>query len=86
MGEAGVPGVEVYSWQAFAAPRGLPNAVKARLHGAIVAALREPDVSAVLLGQGFDIVANSPAQFVAFQALEQERWRQVIVSGRITAD
>ncbi|RZA28974.1 MAG: tripartite tricarboxylate transporter substrate binding protein, partial [Lysobacteraceae bacterium] len=49
-----MPGVEVYSWQAFAAPKGLPSEVKARLHGAIVAALREPDVSATLLGQGFD--------------------------------
>lgn len=86
LGEAGVPGVEVYSWQAFAAPKGLPKEVKARLHAAIVAALKEPEVSARLVEQGFDIVANTPEQFTAFQAVEQARWRDVIVSGKITAN
>ncbi|CAN7368493.1 tripartite tricarboxylate transporter substrate binding protein [Massilia sp. LjRoot122] len=86
LGETGVPGVEVYSWQAFAAPKGLPKDVKAKLHGAIVAALKEPEVSGKLLEQGFDIVANSPEQFKAFQALEQARWGKVIVDGKITAD
>ena len=84
--ETGVPGVEVYSWQAFAAPKGLPKEVKAKLHGAIVAALKEPEVRGKLLEQGFDIVANSPEQFTAFQALEQARWGKVIVDGKITAD
>ncbi len=86
LGETGVRGVDIYSWQAFAAPKGLPEDVKAKLHGAIVAALKEPDVRSKLVEQGFDIVANSPEQFAAFQAAEGERWRKVIVSGRITTD
>lgn len=86
LAESGVPGVDVYSWQAFAAPKGLPTAVKAKLHGAIVAALRELDVSDKLVEQGFDIVANSPEQFAAFQLVEQERWRKVIVGGKISAN
>lgn len=86
LGEAGVPDVDIYSWQAFAAPKGLPKDVKAKLHGAIVAALREPDVKIKLLEQGFEIVANSPEEFTAFQLLEQARWRDVIVTGKITAD
>jgi tripartite-type tricarboxylate transporter receptor subunit TctC len=36
--EAGVKDADVYSWQAVAGPRGLPADVKAKLHGAIVAA------------------------------------------------
>jgi tripartite-type tricarboxylate transporter receptor subunit TctC len=42
MEESGVKGVTVYSWQAFAAPKGLPEDIKAKLHGAIVAALADP--------------------------------------------
>ena len=41
--EAGVPGIEVYSWQAFVAPKGLPANVKARLQPALVAAIKNPD-------------------------------------------
>ena len=36
--ESGVKGVDVYSWQAFAAPKGLPADIKAKLHDAMVAA------------------------------------------------
>jgi tripartite-type tricarboxylate transporter receptor subunit TctC len=35
MGEAGVNGVDVYSWQAIVAPKGLPPAVRAKAHAAI---------------------------------------------------
>ena len=42
MEELGVKGVTVYSWQAFAAPKGLPADIKAKLHDAIVAGLNDP--------------------------------------------
>ena len=41
----GVKNVDVYSWQAVAAPKGLPADVKAKLHAAIVAALNDPPSS-----------------------------------------
>jgi len=84
--EAGVNGVDIYSWQAFAAPKGLPKDVKAKLHGAIVAALNEPDIKAKLVEQGFEVVANNPEQFEKFQLAEQARWKNVIEVGKITAD
>jgi tripartite-type tricarboxylate transporter receptor subunit TctC len=84
--EAGVNGVDIYSWQAFAAPKGLPKDVKAKLHGAIVAALNEPDIKAKLVEQGFEVVANTPEQFEKFQLAEQTRWKNVIEVGKITAD
>ncbi len=37
-------GVDVYSWQAVAAPKGLPADVKTKLHAAVVAALNDPAV------------------------------------------
>jgi len=86
LAEAGVKGVDVYSWQAVAAPRGLPADVKATLHAALVAALNDPQVKAKLVDLGFEIVANTPEQFTRFQADEFARWKKVIETGKITAD
>ena len=86
MEELGIKGVTVYSWQAFAAPKGLPADIKAKLHQALVAGLNDPTVKAKLLELGFEIVANTPEQFTAFQASEFARWKHVIEVGKITAD
>jgi tripartite-type tricarboxylate transporter receptor subunit TctC len=86
MEEGGVKNFTVYSWQAVAAPKGLPADIKAKLHSAIVAALNDPQVKPKLLDLGFEIVANTPEQFTAFQASEFARWKKVIEVGKITAD
>ena len=86
LGEAGVKGADVYSWQAVAAPRGLPADVKAKLHGALVAALNDPAVKPKLVEVGFEVVANTPEQFATFQNAEFARWKKVIETGKITAD
>ena len=84
--ESGIKGATVYSWQAIAAPRGLPADIKTKLYDAIVAALNDPSVKPKLLELGFEIVANTPEQFTAFQAAEFARWKKVIETGKITAD
>lgn len=86
MEELGHKGVTVYSWQAFAAPKGLPADIKARLHEGLVAGLNDPAVKPKLLELGFEIVGNTPEQFTAFQAAEFARWKKVIEVGKITAD
>jgi tripartite-type tricarboxylate transporter receptor subunit TctC len=84
--EQGVKGAEVQSWQAIAAPKGVPADVKAKLYQAIAAALNDPSVKDKLLAQGFEIVANTPEQFAKFQAVEYVRWKQLIETRKITAD
>ena len=86
MDESGVKGVTVYSWQAFAAPKGLPADIKTKLHEALVAGLNDPTIKPKLLELGFEIVGNTPEQFTAFQASEFARWKKVIEVGKITAD
>lgn len=86
MEELGYKGVTVYSWQALAAPKGLPADIKAKLHQAVVAAMNDPGVKPKLLEVGFEVVANTPEQFTAFQAPEFARWKKVIQTGNITAD
>jgi len=85
-GEAGLRDFIVYSWQGLGAPAGMPPALLSQVHAAAVAALRSPAVAPRLTEQGFDVVANGPEEFAAFQVAEIERWRQVVKAGRITAD
>ncbi|MFM9899996.1 MAG: Bug family tripartite tricarboxylate transporter substrate binding protein [Polaromonas sp.] len=86
MEESGIKGANVYSWQAIAAPRGLPAGIKTKLNAAIVAGLNDPQVKAKLLELGFEIVGNSPEQFTAYQAAEFARWKNLITTRNIKAD
>ncbi|MBX3642735.1 MAG: tripartite tricarboxylate transporter substrate binding protein [Rubrivivax sp.] len=86
LAESGVKDVDVYSWQAAAAPKGLPADVKAKLHAAMIAALNDPAVKPKLLELGFEIVGDTPEHFAAFQQRENQRWKQLIETRKITAD
>jgi tripartite-type tricarboxylate transporter receptor subunit TctC len=84
--ELGIKDANVYSWQAIAAPRGLPADIKAKLYTAITAALNDPQIKPKLLELGFEIVATTPEQFTAFQAAEFARWKKLIETRNIKAD
>jgi tripartite-type tricarboxylate transporter receptor subunit TctC len=84
LSESGVKNAEVYSWQAIAAPRGIPADVKAKLHEAIVAAMRDAAVAKQMTDLGFEIVADTPEEFAKFQQQELARWKKVIEAGHIT--
>lgn len=84
--ESGVKDANVQSWQAVAAPKGLPADVKKRIHDAIVATINDPSVTPKLLELGFEVVLNTPEQFTAFQASEYARWQKLITSRNIKAD
>ncbi|MEW6123594.1 MAG: tripartite tricarboxylate transporter substrate binding protein [Pseudomonadota bacterium] len=83
MAQAGVP-LEVYSWQAAAAPKGLPADVKAKIEAALQAAMKDPEVKKKFNDIGFEVVASSPAEFTAFQAKEEAMWKKVVQDGNIT--
>jgi tripartite-type tricarboxylate transporter receptor subunit TctC len=86
MKEAGVDGVEVYSWQAFVAPKGLPPEVKSKLEKSLVAALNSADVKSKFNDSGYEVVANTSIEFAEFLNRELSRWKTVIEIGKITAD
>ncbi|MGJ7491276.1 Bug family tripartite tricarboxylate transporter substrate binding protein [Variovorax sp. ZT4R33] len=86
LAEAGVNNVEVTSWQAVVAPKGLPPAVREKAHAAIVEALNDPKVKESFTSIGFEVVANTPAQFADFQLKEYARWQKVIETGKISID
>ena len=86
LAEQGVKGAEVESWQAMAAPKGIPADVKAKLHEAVVAALNDPSVKPKLTDLGFEIVGDTPEHFAKYQASEYERWKRLIEYRKISAD
>ncbi|GAO69910.1 tripartite tricarboxylate transporter substrate binding protein [Comamonas sp. E6] len=86
LAESGVKGAEVYSWQGMAAPRGLPADVKSRLAKAAIVAVQQPDIRKRFVEQGLEIVGNTPEEFTRFQAQENERWKTLIQTRKITAD
>jgi tripartite-type tricarboxylate transporter receptor subunit TctC len=86
MTEAGVRSLEVYSWQAAAAPKGLPPAVKVLLEKEFAESAKAPDVKAKFEAVGFEVVATTGDQFTSFLKSETERWKEVIQKGNITAE
>jgi len=86
MAEAGVPGVEVTSWQAVVAPKGMPAALRDKVAKAFVHALQDPKVKDQFVSVGYELIADTPAQFATFMQAESDRWKKVIDTGHITAN
>ena len=84
--EAGLADFVVYSWQGFGGPATLPPPLLQRIHDAVAGALRSEAVTGKLAEMGFEVVANSPEEFAAFQGREITRWRHVVQVGNITPD
>ena len=86
MAESGVKDLEVYSWQAAAAPKGLPPAVRAKLETELAASAQAPDIKPQFEAIGFEVVATNGEQFKKFLTGEIARWKNVIDTGKITAE
>lgn len=84
--EAGVPGFEMFSWQAVYAPKGTPRAIVERLSAAIAAAVKQPDVHDKLTGLGMEIVGGSPADLAALMAREIPRWAALVKKSGASVD
>ena len=84
--EAGIADLVVYSWQAAAAPKGLPPDVRTKLENEIAAAINAPEATKQFNDIGFDVVASNGAQFAEFLAAETQRWKKVIEAGNIVAE
>ena len=86
MEEAGVKDLVIYSWQAVVAPKGLAPDVKARIHASLVAALNDQQVKKSFTDVGFEVVGNTPEQFVAYQQKESARWKYLIEARKISVE
>jgi tripartite-type tricarboxylate transporter receptor subunit TctC len=81
--EAGMPGYQVYEWNAIFAPAGTPEAIVKRLHAEIVKALALPDLKERIASLGGEIVASSPAETAAWLREQTAIWGKVVREGNI---
>jgi tripartite-type tricarboxylate transporter receptor subunit TctC len=81
--EAGVPGYDVASWNALAAPAKTPRAIIDKVHGALVKALAAPEVQKRYAELGVDGRPSTPEELKSFYAAETKRWTQVVERAKI---
>lgn len=75
--EAGID-VEADAWMGLIAPGGTPAPVIARIHDAVVEAIKAPAAREKLATQLMEPIGNSPAEFRAVIEREVARWAPVI--------
>ena len=81
--ESGVQGMIVNNWFGVFAPAGLPKPLVARLHGAVMDAVKAPDVRAKLTALSMETVASTPLEFDAHLKAELARWGKVVKAAGI---
>jgi tripartite-type tricarboxylate transporter receptor subunit TctC len=79
-----LPGFDVDLWIGIYAPAGLPPAVLAKLSGEINKVLQHPELKAAFAKIGVTPRGTSPEEGAAFTRSEFEKWKKVIVDGKIT--
>lgn len=78
LGEAGLPGFEVYVWYGVLAPAGTPPEIVNRLNEDIVRIFNLPDVKEKLVGKGAELATGKPADFLEFIRADVAKWNEVI--------
>ena len=81
--ESGLPGFDVDLWIAVYAPAGLPPQVLAKLDSELNKALEHPELKAAFAKIGVTPRGTTPEEAAAFTSSEYEKWRKVIVEGKI---
>jgi len=81
--EAGVPGYDVASWNALAAPAKTPQPILDKIHDALVKALAAPEVQKRFAELGVESRPSTPEQLRAFYASETARWTKVVETAKI---
>ena len=84
--ELGFPQLESLAWIGLLAPAGTPPDVLTRLSAETMRGMRSAETRELLGRQGFDVVADTPAEFQRWIRAESEKWARVIRASGATAD
>ena len=84
--EAGLPGYEVYEWNAVFVPAGTPAPVVERLSKELAATLRDPEVRTRLEALGAEVIGSSPAELDNFRRAEITKWTRLAKDNKIQVD
>jgi tripartite-type tricarboxylate transporter receptor subunit TctC len=83
MAEAGVSGQESETMQGILVPASTPKELVSFLHREIAKVMALPDVKEKCAALGFDVVANTPAEFAGYIKTDVEKWSKVIKDAKI---
>lgn len=75
--EGGVPNYNFTQWHALLAPRNTPQPVIARLHEAVLQAVRDRDIIGSMSNDGTDLRGSTPAQLGEFIARELAKFQSL---------
>ena len=84
--ESGMPGYQVYEWNAIFAPAGTPPAIVNRLQAEIAKVVKIPEVRDRMLALGGEIVASSPTDLGAWVREQSASWAKVVRASNIKAE
>lgn len=77
MQEAGLKGYVVRSLFGFVGPAGIPRPIAEKLNGALVAAIKDPQNSKILIERGADPIGSTIDEHAAAIRTELAKWRKV---------
>ena len=86
MHEAGATGYEANSWQCVLAPANLPDAIVARLNGALFDFMAQAETQKHFLGLGMQPLSSTPAELGDYIRAEIKRWAAVVQAAGAAAD
>ncbi|SDZ37683.1 Tripartite-type tricarboxylate transporter, receptor component TctC [Variovorax sp. YR634] len=84
--QAGLPGYEVYEWNAVFVPAGTPAPVVERLSKELAATLKDPEVRGRLEALGAEVIGSSPAELDGFRRAEITKWTKLAKDNKIQMD
>ncbi|WP_036596094.1 Bug family tripartite tricarboxylate transporter substrate binding protein [Ottowia thiooxydans] len=86
LAEAGYPGLEFGATFGLMLPANTPPAIVNRLHAAMMQAINQPATRKQLVEMGYEIVANTPAQFGTYLRQQIDAWTKIVKDNHITVD
>src|SRR4029079_9058248 len=86
LAEAGISGVDLWSWWGIVGPAGMPANVVNALNSEIDKMLTSPDLRTILSNEGAEAETMSPRQFGDLMRMETERWTKVAREAKISID
>jgi tripartite-type tricarboxylate transporter receptor subunit TctC len=86
LAEAGIAGVDLWSWWGIVGPAGMPANVVNALNSEIGKMLTSPELREFLINEGAEAEAMTPEQFGDLMRLETRRWIKVAHEANISID
>lgn len=84
--ESGYQGFDTSDWKMLVAPVGTPPDVLAKLQAEVAKALARPDTNETLQAEGSLAMVTTPQEAASFLKREQDRWGDVVRTGKVKLD